>query len=108
MLPLLRVFHPPGIAPAICPALLHRGAKFPVDAVLPFTLAAVISSALLSRLLSCWPRYPAPLSAEVGPKWSKTRARKGRRSASLRDALLPGIKVNTDAMARTIQLIQER
>jgi len=39
MLPLLRVFHPPGISLAICPALLHCGARFPVDAVLPFTLA---------------------------------------------------------------------
>ena len=27
MLPLLRVFHPPGIALAICPALLHCGAR---------------------------------------------------------------------------------
>jgi hypothetical protein len=30
---------------------------------------------------------------------------KGRRSASLRDDLLTGIKVNTDAMARTMQLV---
>jgi CBS domain-containing membrane protein len=65
MLPLLRVFHPPAIALAMCPALLHSGSWFPVDVVLPFMLAAVISSALLSRLLSCWPRYPAPLSTEV-------------------------------------------
>jgi len=65
MLPLLRVFHPPGIALAMCPALLHSGAWFPVDVVLPFTLATVISSALLSCLLSSWPRYPAPLSTEL-------------------------------------------
>jgi CBS-domain-containing membrane protein len=66
MLPLLRVFHPPAIALAMCPALLHCGAWFPVDVVLPFTLAAVISSTLFSRLLSSWPRYPAPLSTDVG------------------------------------------
>jgi hypothetical protein len=33
MLPLLRVFHPPGTALAMCPALLHSGAWFPVDVV---------------------------------------------------------------------------
>src|SRR6202011_4983418 len=59
MLPLLRVFHPPGVALAMCPALLHCGAWFPVDVVLPFTLATVIASALLSRLLSSWPRDAA-------------------------------------------------
>jgi hypothetical protein len=50
MLPLLRVFHPPGITLAISPALLYCGARFPVDAVLPFVLAAVISSSLLAPL----------------------------------------------------------
>jgi len=59
MLPLLRVFHPPGIALATCPALLHCGAWFAILVVLPFTLAAVISRAVLSRLVSSWPRYPA-------------------------------------------------
>jgi CBS-domain-containing membrane protein len=84
VLPLLRVLHPPGIALAMCPALLHLGSWFTVEVVLPFTLVAVISSALLSRLLSGWPRYPVPLSSEVGPSRRKTRA---RRSASLRDDL---------------------
>jgi hypothetical protein len=60
MLPLLRVFHPPGVALAMCPALLHCGAWFAILVVLPFTLAAVISCAVLSRLVSSWPRYPAP------------------------------------------------
>jgi HPP family len=50
MLPLLRVFHPPGVASAMCPALLHCGAWFAILVVLPFTLAAVISCAVLSRL----------------------------------------------------------
>jgi CBS-domain-containing membrane protein len=61
MLPLLRVFHPPGVALAMCPALLHCGAWFAILVVLPFMLAAVISCAVLSRLVSSWPRYPAPL-----------------------------------------------
>ena len=61
ILPLLRVFHPPAVALAMCPALLHSGAWFAILVVLPFTLAAVISCAVLSRLVSSWPRYPAPL-----------------------------------------------
>jgi len=61
MLPLLRIFHPPGVALAMCPALLHCGAWFAILVVLPFMLAAVISCAVLSRLVSSWPRYPAPL-----------------------------------------------
>ena len=63
-LPLLRVFHPPGVALAMYPALLHPGPWFAVQVVLLFTLAAVISSAVMSRLLSSWPRYPAPLRTE--------------------------------------------
>jgi CBS-domain-containing membrane protein len=66
MLPLLRIFHPPGVALAMCPALLHSGAWFAILVVLPFTLAAVISCAVLSRLVSSWPRYPAPLLTEKG------------------------------------------
>ena len=65
-LPLLRVFHPPGIALAMYPALLHPGPWFAVKVVLPFTLAAVISAAVMSRWLSSWPRYPAPLLTEIG------------------------------------------
>jgi CBS-domain-containing membrane protein len=51
MLPLLRVFHPPGTALAMCPALLHLGPWFALEVVLPFTLVAVISWAAISRLL---------------------------------------------------------
>jgi CBS domain-containing membrane protein len=43
------------------PALLHPGLWFAVQVVLPFTLAAVISAAVMSRLLRSWPRYPAAL-----------------------------------------------
>jgi CBS-domain-containing membrane protein len=60
ILPLLRVFHPPAVALAMCPALLHSGAWFAILVVLPFALAAVISRAVLSRLVSNWSRYPAP------------------------------------------------
>jgi CBS-domain-containing membrane protein len=49
MLPLLPVFHSPGVALSTGPALLHLGPWFAVEVVLPFTLAMVISSALLSR-----------------------------------------------------------
>jgi len=60
ILPLLRVFHPPGVALAMCPALLHSGTWFAILVVLPFTLAAVISRAVLGRMVSNWSRYPAP------------------------------------------------
>ncbi|MHB8885094.1 MAG: HPP family protein [Methylovirgula sp.] len=62
--PLLRAYHPPGIALAMYPALLHPGLWFGVDVVLPFTLAMVVSAAAMSRLLYSWPRYPAPLRNE--------------------------------------------
>jgi hypothetical protein len=48
----------------MCPAL-HCGAWFAILVVLPFTLAAVISCAVLSRLVSSWPRYPAPFLVRV-------------------------------------------
>jgi CBS-domain-containing membrane protein len=58
VLPLLRIFHPPGIALAMYPALLHPGPLFAVRVVLPFTLVAVISAAVLSRMLHGFPKYP--------------------------------------------------
>ncbi len=61
VLPLLRTFHPPGIALAMYPGLLHPGGWFPLRVVLPFTLTAVISAAALSRLSRDWPRYPMSL-----------------------------------------------
>ena len=60
-LPLLRVYHPPGVALAMYPPLLHPGLWFAVQVVLPFTLTAVLSAALMSRLLPSWPQYPASL-----------------------------------------------
>jgi hypothetical protein len=58
MLPLLRVFHPPGVALAMCPALLHSGTWFAILVVLPFTLAAVISCGAepLGQQLAAIPR----------------------------------------------------
>jgi CBS-domain-containing membrane protein len=65
-LPLLRAYHPPGVALAMYPPLLHPGLWFAIQVVLPFTLVAVISAALMSRLLRRWPQYPAPLRTEIG------------------------------------------
>jgi CBS-domain-containing membrane protein len=62
LLPLFRVFHPPGVALAMCPPLLHLGPWFAIEVVLPFMLAAVTTWAMISRRLRGLPRYPAPLS----------------------------------------------
>jgi CBS-domain-containing membrane protein len=58
---LLRAFHPPGAALAIYPILLHPGNWFPLMVVLPFTMVAVGSAALLSKLILRWLKYPKPL-----------------------------------------------
>jgi CBS-domain-containing membrane protein len=58
---LIRAFHPPGVALALYPMLLHPGNWFPLLVVLPFTVIAVGSAALLSRLVDKWPEYPKPL-----------------------------------------------
>ena len=58
---LIRAYHPPGVALAMYPLLLHPGNWFPVLVVLPFTATAVASASLLSRLVDQWPAYPKPL-----------------------------------------------
>lgn len=58
---LIHAYHPPGVALAIYPLLLHPGHWFPLLVVLPFALIAVGSAALLSRLVDNWPAYPKPL-----------------------------------------------
>ena len=58
---LLRAYHPPGVALAMYPLLLHPGLWFPLGVVLPFTLAAAGSAAMMSRLVTAWPTYPRPL-----------------------------------------------
>lgn len=61
ILNLIRAYHPPGVALAMYPPLLHAGAWFPVFVVLPFTVTAVSSAAILSRLVKTWPAYPKPI-----------------------------------------------
>ena len=58
---LLHAYHPPGIALAMYPLLLHTSPWFPLSVVLPFTVAAAGSAALLCRWVSSWPAYPKPL-----------------------------------------------
>lgn len=60
---LIRAYHPPGVALAMYPLLLHTGHWFPLAVVLPFTVIAVASAALLSSLIKGWPAYPKPLTA---------------------------------------------
>ena len=60
---LIRAYHPPGVALAMYPLLLHPGLWFSIGVVLPFTLAAAGSAALLSRLVGTWPSYPRPLTS---------------------------------------------
>jgi hypothetical protein len=43
------------------PKLFHRGNWFPLAVVLLFTVIAVCSAAILSRLVDEWPAYPKPL-----------------------------------------------
>lgn len=62
---LIHAYHPPGVALAIYPLLLHPGNWFPLRVVLSFTVIAVGSAALLSKLVDKWPAYPKPL--ERGP-----------------------------------------
>jgi CBS-domain-containing membrane protein len=59
---LIHAYHPPGVALAMYPVLLHPGHWFPVAVVLPFAIAAVGSAAILSRCVQGWPAYPKPLN----------------------------------------------
>jgi hypothetical protein len=51
----IHAYHPPGVALAMYPLLLHPGHWFPLTVVLPFTVAAVSSAAVLSRVLNDGP-----------------------------------------------------
>jgi CBS-domain-containing membrane protein len=62
---LIRAYHPPGVALAMYPLLLHTGHWFPLSVVLPFTVIAAGSAAVFSRLAGKWPVYPKPLRARV-------------------------------------------
>jgi CBS-domain-containing membrane protein len=57
----IHAYHPPGVALASIPVLLHTGHWFPVAVVLPFTAAAVVSAAGMSKWLRDWPEYPKSL-----------------------------------------------
>lgn len=61
VLPLLKVYHPPGVALSLYPLLLHTSLAFPFVVVLPFTLVSVITCAGLSRIFKTWPEYPLPI-----------------------------------------------
>lgn len=58
---LMRAYHPPGVALAMYPLLLHPGRWFPLAVVLPVTIAAAGSAAVLSMVVRGWPAYPKPL-----------------------------------------------
>jgi hypothetical protein len=58
---LIHAYHPPGVALAMYPLPLHPGHWFPLTVVLPFTVVAAGSAALLSRLVGERPAYPKPL-----------------------------------------------
>jgi len=55
---LIHAYHPPGVALASIPVLLHPGHWFPLLVVLPFTALAVGSTAAMSKWLRAWPEYP--------------------------------------------------
>jgi CBS-domain-containing membrane protein len=58
---LIHAYHPPGVALAMYPLLLRPGHWFPLEVVLPFTVAAVGSAAVLSRMVKSWHTYPKEL-----------------------------------------------
>ncbi|MGB8478261.1 MAG: HPP family protein [Acidobacteriaceae bacterium] len=61
----LRAYHPPGVALALYPALLHTLSTFPFLVVLPFTVLAVGATTLFSKLSPQWPQYPLPLKKDT-------------------------------------------
>jgi CBS-domain-containing membrane protein len=58
---LIHAYHPPAVALASIPVLLHPGHWFLLLVVLPFTAAAVGSTAVMSKWLRGWPVYPKSL-----------------------------------------------
>lgn len=90
ILGMLKVFHPPGVALAMYPALMHPGEWFALEVVLPFTLVALFSAALILR------RRPTS-SAAAGP----SAIRQHRRSSAPAKARLS--KVRRWRSERTIE-----
>lgn len=64
---LLRAYHPPAVALSLYPSLLHPSVWFPLSVVLPFTVVAVVSAAIMCRVLPGWPKYPLPLGTKPMP-----------------------------------------
>jgi CBS-domain-containing membrane protein len=58
---LIHAYHPPAVALASIPVLLHTGHWFPLVVVLPFAAAAVGSTMAMSKWLRGWPVYPKSL-----------------------------------------------
>lgn len=75
VLSVFRVFHPPAIALALYPALVHPGWRFPLEVVLPFTLIAVLSAPLVRWRMSRQPgeriltRHPGSLRKDLRRGW---------------------------------------
>ena len=65
ILPLFRIYHPPGVALSMYPLLLHTGILFPIVVVLPFTLISVVSCGILSKLSRTWSDYPLSLRKSI-------------------------------------------
>src|SRR6201998_4660553 len=61
LISLIHAYHPPGVALASIPVLLHPGPWFPLFVALPFTAAAVGSAAAMSKWLPGLPVYPKSL-----------------------------------------------
>ena len=66
---LIRAYHPPGVALALYAALMHPSVWFPLVIVLPFTVIAVGSAALFSRLSPHSPKYPVPFGRPPQAIW---------------------------------------
>jgi len=54
---LIHAYHPPAVALASIPVPLHPGRWFPRVVVLPFTAAAVGSTAAMSKWVRGWPEF---------------------------------------------------
>jgi CBS-domain-containing membrane protein len=64
VLVVLRAYHPPGVALSLYPLLLHPSPFFALEIVLPFTIVAVASASICSRIFPSWPAYPLAVSAD--------------------------------------------
>ncbi len=75
ILPPLGLYYPPAVALGIFPVLVKTTPWFPLLSVLPFTVIAVWSFAVLSRHVKGWPVYPR--REEEGEPCSENTATKG-------------------------------